>query len=88
MNNIKSFLSSKYNEKVFTYDMIGTNSMILYKQASKELYVVTHSGVLLTKTYIPNDLTYEKFINQAQEIYKATLEKSNYMSFEYNTSLS
>lgn len=86
-NNI-SLLGNKYTEKVFTYDMVGTSSMLLYNQNERNLYVMTKEGVLLTVTNTGIEFTYEQFINQARDIYVKTLDRADGKAFEYQTGLS
>lgn len=77
-----SYLANKMSEKIFTYDMVGLKSIILYNDNERKLFVLTKEGIQLSITENIKFESFEKFVEQAQKIYTDTLNKAQGVAFE------
>lgn len=83
-----SILASKISQFIYTYNMVGTKTILLYKRNDNKLYTITKDGVILTESKLVDTLNYKEFISTARKVYNKTLEKMNYKNLDYTTILS
>lgn len=78
-----SILANKISEFVYTYNMIGTKTIIIYNKREKSLKVLTKDSIIISNIFIVVDLNYKDFIIQSKLIYKKTLEQLDYQILDY-----
>jgi hypothetical protein len=79
-----SYLANKFSDSFYTYDMVGTKTLIAYNDKERLLIVMTKEGVHISRTQIKFE-SFEKFVEQAQKIYLDTLNKADGITFEHKT---
>jgi len=88
MDQSKSVLGTKLSEFVYTYDLIGTDKMLMYKRLDKNIILLTKNGVILETINTGIEFTYEQFIDQARHVFTEIINRADDYIIGYKSHLS
>lgn len=83
-----SYLGYKINDKLYNYDFVGTNKMLVFRKYDRTLLLITKDGMLISETRINQDYTFEEFIAKAKDIFTAAIDSTDNTVFNHSLSWS